>query len=145
MRPRYGDASGSEGHGVAALVAGELEAVLIGRREAVAGLLAALGAVQHRFDFISLVSAGGRAEGEPHDPVVAVRVVVPLLELAGREPDDLAGPDGHRLGRRGVRPVGDVEGGLAGLSVEHLLLVVVGAKSPKNNSPCSSSKYFIAE
>ena len=67
MRPRYGDASGSEGHDVAALVVGELEAVLIGRREAVAGLLAALGAVQHRFDLISLVSAGGRAEGEPHD------------------------------------------------------------------------------
>jgi hypothetical protein len=67
--------------------------------------------------------------------VVAVRVVVPLLEVAGRKPDDPAGPD-----RRGVRPVGDVEGDLNGLSAEHLLLVVVGAESPENDSPGSSSK-----
>jgi hypothetical protein len=59
-RPRHGDVSDSEGQYVATFAA-----------------------VQHRLDGASLASVGGRAEGEPRDVVVAVRVVVPLLVLPG--------------------------------------------------------------
>ena len=59
------------------------------------------------------------------------------------DPDDLAGPDGHYFGRRGVRLVGNVEGGLSRLDVGHLL-VVVRVEPSREGPPGSDSKWFVA-